>query len=192
MKRGLVVTLSVFLVIALSGCAKKKAVHEEATDAINLDTLETANVSPASTTAATAGAPTTGVALDATTPQGTAPAVAPVIAETPTPSSLEPTMRNIQIALKNAGVYSGVADGKGGAKTKVAVKDFQKANGLTADGKVGPKTWAKLSPYLSASGTAAAASAVEPTATPTPEKTSKARKTTKRVKRSVSEPPAAQ
>ena len=57
-------------------------------------------------------------------------------------------MRNIQIALKNAGVYSGAINGKGGTKTKTAIKDFQMANGLVADGKVGPKTWAKLSPYL--------------------------------------------
>ena len=37
-------------------------------------------------------------------------------------------------------------DGKYGPKTKQAVIDFQKANGLTADGIIGPKTWAKLYP----------------------------------------------
>lgn len=36
------------------------------------------------------------------------------------------------------------ADGKFGTKTAEAVKAFQKANGLTADGIVGPKTWAAL------------------------------------------------
>lgn len=190
MKKGLAITLTVFLVVALSGCAKKKAAHEEATDAINLDTLETANVSSAPANTATTGAPSTGVALDATTPQSTLPTSAPAVSEAQAPSSSEPTLRNIQIALKNAGVYSGATDGKGGAKTKNAVKAFQSANGLVADGKVGPKTWAKLSTYLSASGTAA--STTEPAATPAPEKTSKARKATRHIKRSVSEPPAAQ
>lgn len=56
--------------------------------------------------------------------------------------------RQIQTALKNAGYDPGVIDGKIGAKTKTAVKDFQTANGLKADGKVGAKTWAKLSAYI--------------------------------------------
>jgi murein L,D-transpeptidase YcbB/YkuD len=56
--------------------------------------------------------------------------------------------RQIQTALKNAGYDPGVIDGKIGAKTKTAVKDFQTANGLKADGKVGARTWAKLSAYI--------------------------------------------
>ena len=36
------------------------------------------------------------------------------------------------------------ADGKFGNKTQEAVKAFQKANGLTADGICGPRTWEKL------------------------------------------------
>lgn len=35
-------------------------------------------------------------------------------------------------------------DGAFGAKTEAAVKDFQRKHGLTADGIVGPKTWAAL------------------------------------------------
>lgn len=38
----------------------------------------------------------------------------------------------------------GAADGKFGVKTENAVKQFQKANGLTADGICGKKTWAAL------------------------------------------------
>ena len=56
--------------------------------------------------------------------------------------------RDIQTALKAAGFYSGTIDGKIGARTKKAVIDFQKANGLKADGKVGPKTMAALDKYL--------------------------------------------
>lgn len=56
--------------------------------------------------------------------------------------------KDIQKALKNAGFYVGTVDGKIGPKTKKAVMDFQKANGLKVDGKVGPKTWAALEKYL--------------------------------------------
>jgi len=56
--------------------------------------------------------------------------------------------KQIQAALKKAGFYSDKIDGKPGPKTKKAVKAFQKAKGLTADGVVGPKTWKELSKYL--------------------------------------------
>ena len=45
---------------------------------------------------------------------------------------------------KKLGVATGGADGVFGPKTKAAVIAFQKKHGLTADGIVGPKTWAKL------------------------------------------------
>jgi peptidoglycan hydrolase-like protein with peptidoglycan-binding domain len=32
--------------------------------------------------------------------------------------------------------------------TRKAIEEFQKANGLEVDGKVGPKTWRVLSKYL--------------------------------------------
>lgn len=54
----------------------------------------------------------------------------------------------IQTALKNAGFYADAVDGKIGKKTKDAVKEFQKANGLKVDGKVGKQTWSKLQKYL--------------------------------------------
>jgi peptidoglycan hydrolase-like protein with peptidoglycan-binding domain len=61
---------------------------------------------------------------------------------------------DIQTALKNAGYYAGKIDGKIGPMSKKAIEDFQKANGLTADGKVGPKTWAVLGKYLTTTATA--------------------------------------
>ena len=57
--------------------------------------------------------------------------------------------RQVQIALKKAGYYHGAVDGNMGLKTKEAVKSFQKANGLKADGVIGKKTLEKLNRYLS-------------------------------------------
>jgi len=73
----------------------------------------------------------------------------------------KPTDEQIQQALKNAGLYAGEIDGKIGPKSKKAIKDFQEQNGLTADGKVGPKTWEKLGVYLHQAP--AAIPTVEPT-----------------------------
>jgi len=62
--------------------------------------------------------------------------------------SERPSGKDIQIALKNAGFDPGAADGKLGKKTRQAIRDFQKANGLDVDGKVGRRTWEVLGPYL--------------------------------------------
>ena len=56
--------------------------------------------------------------------------------------------KEIQTALKNAGYYSGSIDGKIGKQTKKAIREFQSANGLKADGIVGPKTRDLLLQYL--------------------------------------------
>ena len=52
---------------------------------------------------------------------------------------------------------SGPADGKFGPKTRDAVKLFQRRNGLSADGRVGPSTAAALGVTLSGSGAKATA-----------------------------------
>jgi peptidoglycan hydrolase-like protein with peptidoglycan-binding domain len=62
--------------------------------------------------------------------------------------SSNPTNKDIQQALKNAGVYEGKVDGSIGPRSKKAIRDFQAQNDLKADGKVGPKTWIKLGQYL--------------------------------------------
>ena len=59
-----------------------------------------------------------------------------------------PNVRQIQIALKNAGYDPGPIDGKKGRKTREAIRAFQKANGLAVDGKVGKLTWGLLGSYL--------------------------------------------
>ena len=61
---------------------------------------------------------------------------------------LKPSKKEIQQALKNAGLYQGALDGKLGLKTREAIKEFQRVNGLKADGVVGRQTWDKLFPYL--------------------------------------------
>jgi hypothetical protein len=52
----------------------------------------------------------------------------------------------IQKALQDAGLFQGALDGVFGDQTEAAVKAFQAQAGLTADGIVGPATWARLFP----------------------------------------------
>jgi len=59
-----------------------------------------------------------------------------------------PSAKQIQIALKNAGYEPGAIDGKMGKQTRDAIKAFQRANNLSADGKVGRKTWGLLKVHL--------------------------------------------
>ena len=54
------------------------------------------------------------------------------------------TVTTIQEKLSRWGYYSGKVDGVYGSKTEEAVKYFQRKNGLTVDGKCGPKTLAAL------------------------------------------------
>lgn len=60
-----------------------------------------------------------------------------------------PKVKEIQLALANAGYNPGPIDGKMGRQTREAIKAFQKANGLGVDGRVGKKTWELLRKYLS-------------------------------------------
>lgn len=57
---------------------------------------------------------------------------------------------SIQKALKSRGYYTGAVDGIFGSKTLSAVKNFQKAQGLTVDGIAGPQTLRALG--ISSSG----------------------------------------
>ena len=99
------------------------------------------------------------------------PTTAPVT-PTPTPPSLQrgftgsDAVRAVQKRLKELGYYKGSADGDFGPATEEAVKAFQKANGLTADGKVGQKTLAKMNAK-------SAISAKEANATATPKPTAR-------------------
>ncbi len=66
-----------------------------------------------------------------------------------TPSGFELPSVDIQRALKGAGFYHGNVDGKVGPATEAAIRAFQEANGLDADGICGRNTWEKLKQYLS-------------------------------------------
>ncbi|MCX5704706.1 MAG: peptidoglycan-binding domain-containing protein [Candidatus Omnitrophica bacterium] len=143
MKKFLAVAVIVAVGITVFGCGKK----QEAQEPMTMEALNTINA-PAAVTPearATAEAPVQAAPVAAQAPaqqMESLPAVPSVPAK--------PSPMDIQTALKNAGYYSGSIDGKIGLKSKKAIEDFQKANGLTADGKVGPKTWAALSKYLTA------------------------------------------
>ena len=63
------------------------------------------------------------------------------------------TVKRVQELLIKLGYLSkGSATGYFGDVTDKAVKEFQKNNGLAADGMVGPLTWAKLSAEYSGAG----------------------------------------
>jgi len=66
----------------------------------------------------------------------------------PSTVSAQPSTRDIQRALRNAGFDPGPIDGKLGSRTRQAVREFQGVNGLQVDGIVGKRTWAKLAPFL--------------------------------------------
>lgn len=54
------------------------------------------------------------------------------------------SISDVQRALIRAGFDPGPVDGKAGRRTKSAIKEFQRRNGLTADGVVGERTWSLL------------------------------------------------
>ncbi|MBI3319144.1 MAG: peptidoglycan-binding protein [Candidatus Omnitrophica bacterium] len=73
-------------------------------------------------------------------------------------SSVKPSKKEIQQALKAAGFYQGPVDGKLGPQTREAIRSFQQVHGLKMDGVVGRQTWEKLSPYLNSQSAGAESS----------------------------------
>ncbi len=144
MKKFGFIILVFAVTICLFGCGKKQQTLEEMQQPMSMETLSTMSTT-------TPVAPD--VKTEAKAPEAKVevlPAVSKSVKLEPLPPSgpYKPTATDIQTALKNAGFYTGAIDGKIGAKTKKAIAEFQKANGLTPDGKVGPKTWSVLSKYL--------------------------------------------
>lgn len=139
--KNMMIVVSVILTISIiAGCTKKDSqvtvdepIVTEETTAVALANMEAAPVSSAVMSAPEPSA------LEAAT-SAVAQTVGAVIEN--------PSNQQIQEALKSAGYYDGKIDGSIGPKTKRAIESFQADNGLKADGKVGPRTWAKLGAHL--------------------------------------------
>ena len=160
MRKAMALTMVAAAVLIGSGCEQKSkdAVITEELDKMMTQEQENSAVMEVSSNATApqqaAAAPAVGTAAPVVQEQVAAPAVGE-----------KPTNQQIQEALKNAGLYSGKVDGSIGAGTKKAIRSFQAKNGLDIDGKVGRKTWQKLSTYLSQSAPSASTTTPEQTQT---------------------------
>jgi len=134
---SIVLAAFIALSLALAGC---KAKTDKMPEEMRTDLTE-----PSVTTEEMQVTPNETVATETIPPTAT-PEVA-VKTQAITQIALDKN-KEIQTALKKAGLYTGAIDGKIGPKTKMAIEEFQKAKGLKVDGKVGPKTWAELQKYL--------------------------------------------
>lgn len=135
MKKCLGVALVVLTSFYIFGCSKKEVAVEEPQAIMTMEGLS--NVAPTT-------APAVSQPVPVVSPASTEEKLKPL----PPAGPYNPSGLDIQTALKNAGYYAGETDGKIGSMTKKAIMDFQQANNLKADGKVGPKTWAELSKHL--------------------------------------------
>lgn len=148
-KKSLVyVVLVCFAAASLTGCsgAQKKRDEELKGMKAKVDTLESKVEGVESKLSETERA------LAAKEAEAQSMASAPAMESSSTGSKCNASIKDIQEALKNAGFYSGKVDGVKGKQTRKAIKGFQRANGLTPDGKVGSKTWELLSRYAQGSG----------------------------------------
>ncbi len=143
MRRSVFIILALAVVVYLAGCGKKQKSLEEMQEPMSMEAMSTLN-------AETKNAPEAKIQEQAPATASPAAKLAPL----PPSGPYKPSGIEIQTALKNAGFYTGNIDGKIGPKTKAAIEEFQKANGLKPDGRVGPKTWVLLSKHLNPAPTA--------------------------------------
>ncbi len=146
MKNLILVLVVVFGLTSFIGCNKKK--KDESADLNGVVTENVVSVTDNATQNADANAvPVVVENSSAAATDVAEPAMAPAAVDV----AGKPTPKEIQQALKNAGLYDGKVDGNVGPKTKKSIEAFQTQNGLKADGKVGRKTWKALSAYLNKS-----------------------------------------
>lgn len=112
-----------------------------------LPVIQIEPIQPAQEIAAITAAPGPSMTLE--TPSATPMEIASASATSSQPLLEDSAqVRQIQQALKAAGFDPGTIDGRMGQRTRTAVRDFQVAQGLEPDGKVGPRTWSKLESFL--------------------------------------------
>ena len=145
MKRYIVIIGIMALVSYILGCGKKKDTLSQMQEPMSIEALSTVGSEAASVEASKVAVEQQKAAM----PVDSGVTATPVNLEPLPPQvNYKPTITEIQTALKNAGLYTGLIDGKSGPMTKKAIQEFQKVKGLKVDGKVGPKTWSVLSVYL--------------------------------------------
>jgi peptidoglycan hydrolase-like protein with peptidoglycan-binding domain len=145
MKNLVLVLVVVFGLTSFIGCNKKKK-----DDAADLNGVATENVMSVTDNSTQNSDMTNSVpvVVENASAAASTDVNEPAMASAPAEVTGKPTSKEIQTALKNAGLYDGKIDGTIGPKTKKAIEAFQTQNGLKADGKVGRKTWKMLSAYL--------------------------------------------
>ena len=145
MKKVVALLVVGLIFISLNGCGKKQDVATLDEPGKLLDESETALIDESIGTKMQAG-----IAQVAETAQTTAQGIVPTAQQAATAAMdvVKPTIKQIQTALANAGLYTGKIDGVLGPGTSKAIRDFQAQNNLAIDGKVGTKTWELLKAYL--------------------------------------------
>ena len=131
--------------LAIAGCnsAKSASSQPASSQPMTAAAISTEPMAPQQVVSQAATAAPAAAATNAATAAASVPATAGEIGGP----------MDIQTALTNAGFYAGPIDGKIGPATRQAIESFQHANGLTADGRVGTKTWTALKAHVTSSST---------------------------------------
>ena len=145
MKKTLFLMGAILTMVILNGCGQGPSQSAS---------LDSDNMAQSSTAPAATEINIEAVGASAVAPQAAADSAAGTAAveasmeQASLAASAKPSVQEIQRALKNVGLYKGEVDGDLGPRTRRAIEYFQSQNNLVVDGKVGPKTWSKLSGYL--------------------------------------------